>query len=235
MALNYEQYEVLTFDCYGTLIDWEAGIITALRPVLLSHGHDLSDEAILTLFAAHESDAQHPWQSYRDVLATVLDAIGNDLGFTPTDAERAAFGGSVVDWPAFDDARSGLGALQKHYRLAAITNCDDDLFAASQERLGVKFDYIITAEQARAYKPDLRPFHLALEAIALDSSRVLHVAQSLFHDHVPAAQVGLTSVWVNRRSVRPGSGATPAVTATPDHEVPDLATLVMEIETRAQR
>src|SRR4029079_17773806 len=120
---------------------------------------------------------------------------------------------------------AALQRLQTRFGLGVITNCDDDLFAASNERLGVTFDWVVTAQQAKRYKPNPRGFELAFERIGLPTTRILHVAQSLFHDHVPAKRLGLSTVWVNRRGDRPGSGATPPAEATPDVEAPDMATL----------
>jgi 2-haloacid dehalogenase len=130
----------------------------------------------------------------------------------------------VGDWPAFEDSPEALARLKERYRLGVITNCDDDLFARSNERLGIEFDWVITAEQARGYKPGPRPFALAAERIDVPEARVLHVAQSLFHDHVPAKAAGRTTVWVDRRGRR-GGGATPPADAEPDLTVPDMRTL----------
>jgi 2-haloacid dehalogenase len=139
--------------------------------------------------------------------------------------ERATFGGSVADWPAFPDSAAALAALHERFKLGVITNCDDDLFAASQRKLGVEFDYLVTAQQAKRYKPNPRGFELMFERVGLPPARILHVAQSLYHDHVPAKRLGLSTVWVNRRAGKPGSGATPPAEATPDLVVPDMATL----------
>jgi len=139
--------------------------------------------------------------------------------------ERTTFGGSVADWPAFPDSAAALAALHERFKLGVITNCDDDLFAASQRKLGVEFDYLVTAQQAKRYKPNARGFELMFERVGLPPARILHVAQSLFHDHVPAKRLGLSTVWVNRRAGKPGSGATPPAEATPDLVVPDMATL----------
>jgi 2-haloacid dehalogenase len=129
----------------------------------------------------------------------------------------------VADWPAFADSAAALARLGRHFRLGVITNCDTDLFARSNERLGVHFEWVITAEQLGSYKPNPRNFELALEQIGGPRSRHLHVAQSLFHDHVPAQALGLTTVWIDRRRGRPGSGATPAAVATPDYVFADMA------------
>ena len=227
-TLDFDAFDVLTFDCYGTLIDWEAGLLAAMRPPLAAHhlGVNLPDDAILEAFARHESEIESgPYRRYRDVLGQVLKAMLGHLGQTPTVEEVAAFGGSVADWPAFPDSTDALARLHERFKLGVITNCDDDLFAASEARLGTKFDWVVTAEQARRYKPNPRGFELMFERVGLPPARILHVAQSLFHDHVTAKRLGLSTVWVDRRGDRPGSGATPPAEATPDFRVPDMATL----------
>jgi 2-haloacid dehalogenase len=225
-TLDLDQFEVLTFDCYGTLIDWEAGIVAGIRPVLAAHGADLTDDQILEGFARHESALEAgPYQTYRAVLAGSLGGLADELGIEVRAEELAAFGESVPGWPAFADSTEALRRLAGQYRLGVITNCDDDLFAASALRLEVPFEWVVTAEQAQDYKPSVAPFVMALNAIDVPKDRVLHVAQSLYHDHVPAQSLGLATAWVNRRGDRPGFGATPPAAATPDLEVPDLATL----------
>jgi 2-haloacid dehalogenase len=227
-AFDFGRVEALSFDCYGTLIDWETGILAALRPVLESHGAGVKeDDALLEAFGRHETAIESGgYLPYREVLAGVLRRLGDELGFSPTDEETSAFAASVGDWPPFDDSPAALGALGERFGLAVITNCDDDLFARSAERLGVEFDWVVTAERARAYKPSHRNFELAFETIGLPTERILHVAQSLFHDHLPAKQLGLATVWVDRREGREGLGATPPAAAEPDLRVPDMATLV---------
>jgi 2-haloacid dehalogenase len=225
-GLDFDRFDVLTFDCYGTLIDWEAGILAALRAPLAAHGIVASDEPILEAFARHEAKLEAgPYRPYREILGAVLEAMLGDFGQAPTLDERAAFGGSVADWPAFADSHAALARLHERFTLGVITNCDDDLFAASEARLGISFDWVVTAQQARRYKPNPRGFELMFERVGLPPARILHVAQSLFHDHVPAKRLGLSTVWVDRRGGQPGSGATPPATATPDLTVPDMATL----------
>ena len=220
----YDRFDVLTFDCYGTLIDWEAGLEHALRVALGNAVDGIDGSRLVTLFGRHEHDAELPGTLYRDVLATTLRAIASDLGTSVDDERAAVFGGSVVDWPAFADSAEALRRLQTRFRLAVITNCDDDLFARSEERLGISFDDVITAEQVGSYKPDLRNFHVAHERIGVPRERILHVAQSLFHDHVPAKSLGMTTVWINRRAGRAaGVGASPQAEATPDLTFPDMA------------
>ena len=223
-GLHYGAFEVLTFDCYGTLIDWETGIATGLRALTAAHGREVADEALLAAYAGHEAALEAgPYLRYRDVLARAAGRVCSDLGLRPSDDELATFGGSVGEWPAFPDSAAALEALHERFRLAVITNCDDDLFAASNRRLGVTFDWVVTAQQAASYKPSHRNFELAFERIGLPRDRILHVAQSLFHDHVPAKELGLRSVWINRRAGREGSGATPPAEAVPDATFPDMA------------
>jgi 2-haloacid dehalogenase len=223
--IDFDRFDVLTFDCYGTLIDWESGLLAALRAILDPRGVVAEDEDLLARYGAHESALESgPYLRYREVLARGADAVCRELGVTASPGELATFGGSVVDWPAFPDSAAALERLQSRFALAVITNCDDDLFAASNRRLGVEFDHVITAQQCQGYKPDPRNLEIAFERIGVPRERILHVAQSLFHDHVPAKALGMTTVWINRRHGRPGSGATPPADATPDLETPDMAT-----------
>ena len=216
MGLDYSRFDALTFDCYGTLIDWETGLLAALPPVAPA-------EALLARFSRHEARLEAgPYLRYADVLAGCLRGIGEDLGFTPSDEEVAAFSRSVIDWPAFPDSAQGLARLQSRFKLGVITNCDDDLFAASNRKLGVEFDWVITAEQAGGYKPRLENFEFAFARMDVPRERILHVAQSLFHDHVPAERLGLTSVWIDRRHGRPGAGATPPAEASPEATYPSM-------------
>ncbi len=228
--LNFDDFEALTFDCYGTLIDWETGIWQALAPVFANNNNPIGREAALERYAALEAEIERgPYVPYKQVLRKVLAGLGRQLGFVPSAAELDDFSVSVRDWPAFPDSGEALRALQRKYKLAIVSNVDDDLFAYSARRLGVNFDFIITAEQACSYKPSLNNFHLAFQRIGLPPARILHVAQSLFHDHVPAKSLGMATVWVNRRQGQPGSGATPPAQVQPDLEVPDLQTLARTI------
>jgi len=232
--VDFGRFEVLTFDCYGTLIDWEAGIVAGLRPVLGARDVAVGDEDLLERYARHEAAVEAgPYAPYREVLARALRGVCAELGVEPTEAEAAAFGGSVGDWPAFADAAGALARLAERFRLAVITNCDDDLFAASNRRLGVTFDWVITAQQVGSYKPSERNFEVAFERIGRPRARILHVAQSLFHDHVPAKRLGLATAWIDRRHGRPGSGATPPASATPDLAAPDMATFARLATARA--
>ena len=224
MPIDFDRFDVLTFDCYGTLIDWEAGILAGLHRVLDARGAAADDEELLERYAREEAAIEAgPYLRYREVLARSLRGVGAALNVVPSDEELAGFGGSVGEWPAFPDSHPALARLAGRFRLGVITNCDDDLFAASNRRLGVTFDWVITAQQVGSYKPSRRNFEVAFERIGVPRERILHVAQSLFHDHVPAQELGLTTAWINRRHDRAGSGATPPTTAKPDVVAPDMA------------
>lgn len=227
--LNFEQVRMLTFDCYGTLIDWESGILGCLRPILEAHERILGDDHILQLYSELERIEQSGnYLRYRDVLQNVVRGIGARLNITPTLAEIQSLPGSLPDWQPFPDTVPALHALSSKYKLAVISNIDDDLFAGTARRLEVNFEHVITAEQARSYKPALNNFQMALGRIGLPRERVLHVAESLFHDVAPANALGVPCVWVNRRRRRQGaaaSGGVAAGTALPDLEVPDMASL----------
>ena len=229
--LDFGRYEVLSFDCYGTLIDWEGGLISGVRPILENHGVDVADEEILALHARTESGLQAAskpgaYVKYKKILGDTVLRFGEEYGFEPEPTEVRALAGSLRHWQPFPDTVKALKAMKERYKLAVITNADDGLFALSACHLEVEFDWIVTAEQAGTYKPSLNNFELALERIGVPPEKLLHVAQSLFHDHVPAKRMGLDTVWVNRRAGKEGSGATPPAEAEPDLEVPDLATLV---------
>lgn len=227
MTLDFRRFEALTFDCYGTLIDWERGILDALGALLASHGvAGPHDDALLERFAVAEAEEEAgDYAPYRDVLRAVARRLGAELGFETTAAEAEAFAASVVVWPAFADSPGALARLATRFRLAVVSNVDDDLFAGSAARLGVAFDEVVTAQQVRSYKPAPAHFHEVLRRLDLPRERVLHVAQSLYHDIRPARELGFTCVWVNRRAGRAGGGATAPTRATPHLEVPDLATL----------
>ena len=227
MTLDFSRFDALTFDCYGTLIDWERGILDAVRA--LASGHDVTlpgDDAVLERFARAESEAEKgAWAPYRHVLEEVAIRLSEEMGFRATRPEAAAFAASVAAWPAFPDSPAALARLATRFRLAVVSNVDDDLFAGSAAQLGVDFDQVVTAQQVRSYKPAHAHFHEVLRRLDLPMERVLHVAQSLYHDIAPARELGFTCVWVNRRAGRPGGGATAPATATPHLEVPDLSTL----------
>jgi 2-haloacid dehalogenase len=225
--LDFSRFKVLSFDCYGTIIDWERGIIDALIGVFMAHRVNAGRDELLELFGSLEAKAEaSEYVPYRTVLQRVLDGIGEQHGFTPTHQEREAFADSVGRWPPFADSAAALQALKKKYKLAIISNVDDDLFARTAEQLGVDFDWVITAQQVRSYKPSPNNFLRAFERIGVPREQHLHVAQSVYHDIVPAKQLGLATVWVDRRRGQTGTGATPPATATPDLVVADLESLV---------
>ncbi|HEV7810170.1 MAG TPA: HAD-IA family hydrolase, partial [Candidatus Limnocylindrales bacterium] len=187
--LDYGAFDALTFDCYGTLIDWEAGILAALRP-LLPGDAATDDEQLLVEYAVAEAALEAgPYLRYRDLLGQGLASVARAHGAQPTPDEVARAGGSVVDWPAFPDSTAALERLKRRFRLGVLTNCDDDLFAASNEKLGVDFDWIVTAQQVGSYKPNPNNFEVAFRRIDVPRERILHVAQSLFHDHVVAKRL----------------------------------------------
>ncbi|VVE76282.1 haloacid dehalogenase, type II [Pandoraea anapnoica] len=230
IARRFSDKTVLTIDMYGTLIDWETGIVDALDPILRAHGHALASDALLEKYAWHESALEAgPYLTYREILEEALNRIAKDLGFVPDEHELEKFSHSVGDWPPFPDSRDALLALQRRFRLAIITNGDDEFFALSNKHLGVEFDYVVTAQQTRSYKPSLNNFHVALGRMQTPRSEILHVAQSLFHDHVPAQAVGLQTVWIDRRQGRPGYGAVPRAVAVPDARFIDMCSFAHAI------
>jgi len=225
--LNFQQFKVLSFDCYGTLIDWERGILGAVRPVLSNHKIIATDEIILETFAQIESEVEAgSYRPYRDILNTVMRGMSERFEFVPNNTESDAIVSSLPSWPPFSDTVAALKALKSRFRLAIISNVDDDLFAGTNRHLGVEFDYIITAAQVGAYKPSPRVFEHALQKIGCLRNELLHVAQSLYHDHVPAKQLGLSTVWINSRLGKASPGATPIAAAKPDAVFPNLASLV---------
>ncbi|MCC6166199.1 MAG: haloacid dehalogenase type II [Caldilineaceae bacterium] len=225
--IDFERFTHLTFDCYGTLIDWETGILRAVQPVLQRHGLMVLDTAVLQQYAKLEAELEAgPYIPYREVLRRVMAGLAVELGFVPEGDELDTLADSVQYWPPFRDSSDALQRLQRRYKLVILSNIDDDLFAASEKLLGVTFDAVITAQQVGSYKPNLRHFEAALARLAVPKGQILHVAQSLYHDHVPAQAQGFTSVWVNRPSLLPGTGLALPVDVLPDLEAPDMRTLV---------
>jgi 2-haloacid dehalogenase len=224
--LDLTRFKVLTFDCYGTLIDWETGIFSALRPILAAHNAEIADSALLELYSELELTAeQGEFLRYRDVLQSVVRGVGERLGFVPTEAEVRSLPESLAKWQPFPDTVEALRKLKSRYQLAVMSNVDDDLFAATAPKLGVAFDQVITAQQAGCYKPCMRMFQLAEDRIGARREHWLHVGQSIYHDVIPAQSLGIAAVWVNRPSPRPGAGAAKAAAGEPDLQVPDLQTL----------
>ncbi len=233
--MNLSRFTTISFDCYGTLIDWESGILPTMRAMLADHGKSLPDADILELYGEFEAQAESgPYQSYQDVLQSVVRAFADRFHFQASSAEVRSLHQSVPAWPPFPDTVPALRELKKRYRLVVISNIDDALFAQTRQRLDVEFDGVITAEQARSYKPSLNNFHMALRTLALAPDRLLHAAQSIYHDVVPARSLGIATVWVNRKSARPGVGAVRGAAGHADMEVPDLASLAAAAMQRGQ-
>jgi len=224
--LDFNRFEVLTFDCYGTLIDWETGILSALRPILSAHQKTVDDATLLKLYGDFEERSEKgEFRPYREVLASVVRQFGKELGFTPSKAEAQSLPDSLGTWRPWPDTVEGLRNLKTRFRLAILSNVDDDLFTKTRPQLGVELDEVVTAQQAQAYKPSLKLFEVGLARIQAPAHRVLHVAQSVYHDVVPAQALGLATVWVNRPSARPGVGAVKAADAKADLTVSSLAEL----------
>lgn len=224
--LELDRYQVLTFDCYGTLIDWESGMLAALQSVLSAHQIQLPEPAILELFAEFEADLeQGEYRPYKDILARIVQRFGERLGFTPTATELTALADSVKHWQPFPDTVEALKTLKQLFKLTIVSNIDNDLFAPTARHLQVAFDWIVTAEQVGSYKPSLNNFKTAIDRMQLSPEQILHVACSIYHDIVPANSLGIATVWVNRRLGKSGFGASLPAQGQPDLTVPDLKTL----------
>jgi 2-haloacid dehalogenase len=224
--LDFSRFELITFDCYGTLIDWEDGILGCVHRILAAHEKEVNDATVLRLYGDFEAQAeQGEYRRYREVLHSVVKQFGDHLRFTPTEAEVRSLPESLASWRPWPDTVAALAELRTRFRLAIISNVDDDLFAATRPQLGVEFDHVITAQQAGAYKPSLKIFELALSRIGVPAHRVLHAGQSVYHDVIPAQSLGLSTVWVNRPSSRSGIGAVKAAEGHPDLQVSSLAEL----------
>jgi 2-haloalkanoic acid dehalogenase type II len=211
--MRLTDFKVLSFDCYGTLIDWETGIVNALQPLWRGDRGGRSRDDILAAFARHETaqERETPDMIYSELLARVHRRLAEEWGIAATPADHLAFGGSVGDWPAFSDSAPSLAYLKQFYKLVILSNVDRSSFAQSAKRLGVAFDAVYTVEDIGSYKPDPRNFRYMIEALQRSghpAHGILHTAQSLFHDHNPANAVGLRSAWIDRHAGVVGSGAT---------------------------
>jgi 2-haloacid dehalogenase len=213
-----------TFDCYGTLIDWEAGAIEALRPLLARHGVTLSDDEIIQAFQDIDAElCEPPYRPYRAVLAGVVEGFGRRFGFPVGAAERGLLAASLPAWKPFPDTVEALRALKGRYRLAIVSNIDDNLFAATARHLGVAFDHVVTSGQVRSYKPRPAIFEEAIRQLGVAPGAVAHVAEGA--SEIPTARrLGCATVWVRRR----GRSAR-HLTEAPDLEVPDLASLAARV------
>lgn len=229
--LDFTRFQAITFDCYGTLIDWERGLLDALRPFMerarAAGRAAIENSTLLERYAAHEGEAEKPpYRSYREVQRFALAGLAQDFGFEVKPGEEDAISESIANWPAFSDTAGAMRELQKRYKLCVCSNVDRDLFATSAPKLGVTLDALVTAEDVRSYKPQPGHFERAPRALGVARERILHVAQSLYHDIRPAREMGYATVWVNRQRGRWGATLPVALgEAKPDLEVPDLATL----------
>ncbi len=208
--MRLSDFSVLTFDCYGTLIDWESGILAALAPWRATSGVGIDDDPLLAEFGLHESaqESETPAARYPAILADVLRRFGAQHAAPPSDDMARAFGDSIADWPAFPDSAAALRALQENFKLVVLSNVDRGSFMASEARLGIKFDAVYTAQDIGSYKPDPRNFDYLLARLGERGhvkSDILHVAQSLYHDHVPAQAMGLATCWIDRNAGKPGA------------------------------
>ncbi|PSH63346.1 haloacid dehalogenase type II [Phyllobacterium brassicacearum] len=211
--MKLSDFNALTFDCYGTLIDWETGMIEALKPLTSKVGRSLSRNEILTAHARHESSqqVQTPSKLYRNLLPVVYRRLAEGWGVAVDWSECVAYGRSVRDWPAFSDSAGALQYLKRHYKLVILSNVDNESFDASSKKLGVDFDAVYTAEDIGSYKPSDRNFDYMLAklgTLGIQKHEILHTAESMFHDHGPANQHGLASCWIYRRHGQEGFGAT---------------------------
>lgn len=224
--LDFNRFEVLTFDCYGTLIDWETGILSVMHRIHAAHGKQVDDATTLKLYGDFEQlSEQGDFHPYREVLQSVVRRFGAEGGFVPTPEQTQLLPDSLAAWKPWPDTVAALQQLKTRFRLAILSNVDDDLFAATRPQLGVVLDAVVTAQQAQAYKPSLKLFELGLSRVKAPAHRILHVAQSVYHDIVPAQSLGLATVWVNRPSARPGVGAVKPAQAVADLEVSGMAEL----------
>ena len=211
--MRLTEFKALTFDCYGTLIDWESGMVEALKPLTGKLGRALSRNDILEAHARHESaqQLQTPARLYRDLLAIVYRRLAEEWGIAVSWSECVAYGRSVGNWPAFTDSPGALQYLKRHYKLVILSNTDNESFAGSNERLQVPFDAVYTAEDVGSYKPADGNFEYMLRnlgALGIRKREILHVAESMFHDHGPANAHWLANCWIYRRYDQEGFGAT---------------------------
>lgn len=211
--MKLSNFKALTFDVYGTLIDWETGIITALKPLTDRVKRPLNRDEILQAHARCESTAQRwtPAKPYARLLAVVYRRLAEEWGVETSWAECQKYGSSVPEWPAFEDSREALAYLKQHFRLYVLTNTDNLSFAGSSARLGVAFDGVFTAEDIGSYKPAPRNFEYMLEMLGrqgIARADILHTAESMFHDHAPANAQSIANCWIYRRCDQPGFGAT---------------------------
>ncbi len=226
IRIDGSRYDAITFDCYGTLVDWESGILGYFKPLLEAHDAHAVDSFLLDFYGRTEAKLQAgAYRAYRQILEGVVTALGERLGFAPGAEAITGFPDSIRDWMPFPDTLAALQALAPKFQRAIVSNIDDDLFELTNARLDTRFDHVVTAAQVGAYKPDSRPFQAAIERIGVPKERILHVAQSLYHDIAPANALGFDTVWIDRHG-GDGSGATPSTEAKPKWSLGSLSELV---------
>jgi 2-haloacid dehalogenase len=240
--MRLTEFKALTFDCYGTLIDWESGMVAALAPLVARVGRPLSRNEVLEAHARHESRQQRhtPAKRYSDVLAVVYRRLAEEWGVAANWDECQAYGRSVRDWPAFPDTVAALKMLKRHFKLVILSNVDNESFAHSNRRLDIDFDAIYTAQDIGSYKPSANNFDYMLEALTdlgIGKGDILHTAESMFHDHKPANTAGLASCWIYRRHADEGFGATMNPGEMPHYDVRfnSLGEMAAAVEAEAAR
>jgi 2-haloalkanoic acid dehalogenase type II len=202
--MKLTDFQALTFDCYGTLIDWESGLLAALQGLISCAPRRRTREEVLSDYAAHEQEQQQftPALKYSQLLAVVYKRLSENWGAPAPWQECATFAASLRTWEPFPDTLAALKYLKSHFKLFVLSNVDNESFSYTARRLGVRFDGIMTAEDIGSYKPNLRNFEYMLgrlQSQGIEKSRILHVAQSLVHDHLPARELGLASCWIDRQ------------------------------------
>ena len=226
--MDFSAIRLITFDCYGTLIDWETGILRSLRG-LIPGLREVPDDQLLEMYGEIEEKIESgPYASYRIVLSRAVEQLAHRFHKTiqPGDAQR--FGDSLKAWQPFPDTVAGLKKLATRYKLGIISNIDDDLFAASHKLLQAPFELIVTAQQVRSYKPSTNNFGEMIkraDQAGIKAEQILHAAQSLYHDIEPTNSIGRKNCWVNRRYGKLGAGATKPSTAKPMFEVKSIGEL----------
>jgi 2-haloacid dehalogenase len=225
--MGFDSIRLITFDCYGTLIDWETGMLAAMRPLFSRNGRRFADLQLLEQYGEVEAELEAgPYLRYREVLSRTLQEVGSRLGVKISADDGRQFAESLTRWEPFPDTVVSLQTLQKRFRLGIISNVDDDLFSATRQKLPVQFDVVVTAQQVESYKPSLKNFQEALRRSGLKREEILHAGQSVYHDVIPANSLGIKTVWVNRPSIRPGAGATKPAVAQATAELRSLAELM---------
>jgi len=235
MGIDWRRTRALTFDCYGTLIDWETGILAVLRPWARANGVEATDADLIGAYNAAEAAVQmeNPKALYTTVLRSTMDRIASAWNIPSSASARDALANSVGNWPAFADTRAALIELRRHYKLVVVSNVDHASFARTSPLLGVGLDGLVTAEDVGAYKPDVRMLRAGLELVrrwGIAPDQVVHVAQSVYHDITPARQIGLATVWIDRQRQCEAGPARQAIDPLPDVHVHSLQELALIVE-----